>query len=265
MKSMPGRYTVVIFIFLALFPCRIQAVQETKPWKVTKSTHFIVHYHNAEDKFLDDLIDRAEDLYNKIADNLGFRRFNFWLWDNRARIYIYDDAKSFQESTGQPAWSAGCAMIKEKKISTYVNAQSFFTTVLPHELGHIIFREFVGFDNYAIPLWLDEGVACQQENFRKITAYGIVEAALKEGAIMGIEQLCAFNPAKEPDTGRINLFYAQSVFIVDYLVREFGSDSFVSFCQKLRDKKDLQVALRSTYPFSSLKELEKGWLNYLER
>ena len=52
--------------------------------------------------------------------------------------------------------------IKKKEISTYMWQEMLFDTILPHEMGHIIFREFVGY-NKALPLWLDEGVACMQE------------------------------------------------------------------------------------------------------
>ena len=54
--------------------------------------------------------------YDKIADDLGFRRFDFWLWDKRAKIYIYDDVRSYQAATNQPSWSSGCAIIKDKII-----------------------------------------------------------------------------------------------------------------------------------------------------
>ena len=71
-------------------------------WNTIKSTHFIIYYKNAPAEFLSQLEDSAEDYYNKIAEELGFVRFNFWLWDNRAKIYIYDNLKEFQSATAQP-------------------------------------------------------------------------------------------------------------------------------------------------------------------
>ena len=121
----------------------------TENWNTSKSSHFIVSFKNAPEKFIEELIDQAEGYYDKIADNLGFTRFNFWLWDNRAKIYIYDNAEDYRASTKQPAWSVGSARVQEKLIYSFPYAQGFFETVLPHELGHIIFREFVGSDNPA--------------------------------------------------------------------------------------------------------------------
>ena len=39
-------------------------------------------------------------------------------------------------------------------------------SLLPHELGHIIFREFIGLESNC-PSWLDEGVAMYQEKLKR--------------------------------------------------------------------------------------------------
>jgi len=233
-------------------------------WQITKSTHFIVYYKNAQEDFLERLIERAEDYYNKIADDLGFRRYNFWLWDNRAKIYIYDNAQDYQAATGQPSWSSGCAKVKEKVISTFPYAQRFFDTILPHEMGHVVFREFVGFDNYAIPLWLEEGVSSYQEKIMRLMVNKLVKEAIDKGTFMSLEKLSNFNPQLSQDSELVKLFYVESLSIINYLIKEFGSDNFVFFCQNLRDKKNLEAAFRSAYQFSNIQELEQAWRRFLK-
>lgn len=225
----------------------------------------MVYYKNALEDFIRRLTEKSEDYYDRIAQELGFRRYDFWLWDNRAKIYIYDDAKSYQDATGQPVWSVGCALAGEKTIHSYPYAEGFFETTLPHEMGHIIFREFVGFNNHAIPTWLEEGVASYQETSRRETASKIVEEAMKNGNFINLQRLATLNPQFMPDRGLVNLFYAESLSIVDYLIKNFGSDSFVTFCQALRDKKDFARALSSSYNFSNVRELDEAWLKYIER
>ncbi|TBR17681.1 hypothetical protein EPO66_02315, partial [bacterium] len=241
------------FLFLGPLPA------ETNGWKEFKSTHFIVYYKNAPEDFISKTSDKAEGYYNKIADDLGFRRYNFWLWDNRAKIYIYDDAKAFQLATGQPSWSAGCANVNDKIINSYPYAETFFQTILPHEIGHIIFREFVGFDNPSIPLWLDEGVASYQENLRSAMARDMLRSVLREKKLLSLSQLSQFNPHFSRDSYTVGLFYAESVNLVDFLIREYGTDNFVSFCQGLRDKKNFERALSSVYPFDNFNEFDEAW------
>ena len=256
---------ILCFWLLAGFYAVSSAQDEVK-WNTEKSTHFIVYYKKAAPDFIKQLIERSEEYYNKIADNLGFMRFNFWLWDNRAKIYIYDDAKDYQASTGYPKWSAGCAIARLKTIKTFPYAQGFFDTILPHEMGHIIFREFVGFDNNDVPIWLEEGVACYQEDFKRATSNAIVKDAMKKGILMSLDKLTyfVFVDRNEKDNIAVNLFYSESVSIVDYLIKEFGKDKFVLFCQNLRDKKDLDRAVASVYPFSNTDELDLAWQKHLK-
>jgi hypothetical protein len=246
-----------------LFLFSICLAQETEGWKTQKSTHFIIYYKNAPEDFIRQLIEKSEDYYNKIADDLGFRRFDFWLWDKRAKIYIYDDAEEYQAATGQPAWSSGAALPKAKIIQSYPYAQGFLDVVLPHEMGHIIFREFVGFNNYAIPLWLEEGVACYQEKLKYLKANELIRNALDSGEFITLEALANFNPQSARDNKVVELFYAEAFSIVDFLIKEFGKDKFVIFCQKLRDKMSLEKAIAATYPTRSIQELDQAWQKYL--
>lgn len=251
---------ILYLIIILIAHTTVAAVN--KDWHTVKSTHFIVYYKNASDSFIEKLLDKSEYYYEEIAYNLGFRRYNFWLWDNRARIYIYDDAKEYQDTTGQPAWSSGAANARDKIIHTFPYAKGFFETILPHEMGHIIFREFVGFDNNASPIWLDEGVASYQENFRNPMISRVVKEALYANKLIGLEELSKFNPQSVQDEESVRLFYAEAVSVVDYLVREFSKDNFVRFCRALRDKRNLDAAISSIYPFRNIQELDKAWQVY---
>ena len=88
---------------------------------------------------------------------------------------------------------------------------------------------------------------------------------MKNGNFINLQRLATLNPQFMPDRGLVNLFYAESLSIVDYLIKNFGSDSFVTFCQALRDKKDFARALSSSYNFSNVRELDEAWLKYIER
>ncbi len=106
------------FIILLLIPLSAFAAERT--WQVFKSTHFLIFYNSANDSQLNELAQRAEKYYNTITDDLGFTRFNFWTWDNRARIYLFDDQQEYMQNTGDPHWAAGQAQIGSKTISTYI-------------------------------------------------------------------------------------------------------------------------------------------------
>jgi hypothetical protein len=233
--------------------------QEAEDWNQSKSTHFVIYYRNAPGDFIPRLSEQAEGYYDSIADELGFRRFDFWLWDNRASIFVYDNADAFKAATGQPEWAMGDALPKQKSIRTFVDAKSFFESTLPHEMSHIIFREFVGFNNPAVPLWLDEGVASYYQKSKYYGVNQMLKSAAEKNMLMGIEELSSFKDITLESKDRAKIFYAQSFSIVDFLFRSFGRDAFVLFCQHLRDDQDINRALARAYSLDGTKELDSAW------
>ncbi len=251
---------MVLLIFFLSLPWALA----DNNWRINKSTHFVVYYKGAPEGFIAEVAEKAEDYYDSIASSLGFRRFDFWLWDNRAKIYIHDNAAGYQAATGQPGWSGGCAKVREKIIHSFPYAKGFLETVLPHEMGHIIFREFVGFDNYAIPLWLDEGVASYQQKLKYSAGIKAeVRNAIGKGSFIPLERLSRFNPQFAMSNESVQLFYAEASSVIEFLIKEFGRDSFILFCQALRDKKDLDRAIASGYPLGNIRELNQAWQKYL--
>jgi len=238
---------------------------EEKGWYAEKSTHFIVYYKDAQARFVRQVIDKAEDYYSSIADNLGFRRYDFWLWDKRAKIYIYNDAQDYQSNTGKPSWSGGTAHYSsEKVIETYPWAQGFFDSLLPHELGHIIFREFIGRESNA-PVWLDEGVAMYNEKLKHTQIKKELFKALEENRIIPLEKLSTINILFVSDPEEVKLYYAEAFSAVDYLIKEFGKDHFVEFCRALKERKPFDEAINSGYRiFKNLEELNKSWIRYIK-
>jgi len=134
-------------------------------WNIKKSGHFILYYKEAPQEYISEVSRCAENYYRNIADYLGFRRFNFWTWDKRCKIYFYPNKEEYLKETNAVEWSRGRVHVLKKEITTFVKDEQLLDYILPHELGHIVFREAVGFDK-DLPLWLDEGVALLQEKDR---------------------------------------------------------------------------------------------------
>ena len=146
--------TFLFFLSLLSF----LATSSAEEWKELKGEHFIAYYSRDPD-FTQTALEKAEDYYQDIAEDLGYPRYSdFWTWDNRAKIYLYPDHASYLAATGRPTWSEGMADYQNKAIASYTGSPGFLENILPHEIAHLTFREFVGFKG-EIPDWLDEGVA----------------------------------------------------------------------------------------------------------
>lgn len=259
--------SVVYFVFgiISLILCfHLLALEDD--FQEEKSTHFIVYYKKSVDRsFIKEIIDTAEEYYDEIANNLGFHRYNFWLWDNRAKIYIFPDKTSYQKETGQPDWSGGCASYQDKTIWTYPHAVGFFDSILPHELGHIIFREFVG-SNRKIPLWFEEGIASYQEKSKRYAATNTVKELKAENQLMTLEELSKIKGAHQiTDSELADKFYAQAVSIIYFLINKYGEYRFAILCRNLGENMSLDKALNETYyNIRSSDDLYKMWLRELK-
>jgi hypothetical protein len=274
-----------LIVILGLF---CLAAHNGPAWLERKSEHFIV-YFTKDEKFAQQVLDEAEKYYHNIASNLGYARYSeFWTWEKRVKIYIYPDRASFLEVSRQPEWSEGMADYKKKEIVSYAWSQGFLESLLPHEMTHLIFRDFVGFLG-EVPLWLDEGVAQWEEEAKRVQIKKTAKHYFDEDNLMSINDIMKLNilnlksqnglfirPTRTKDgkpgviflssNNLVEIYYLQSASLVGYLIEKFGSESFSAFCRELRDGKTVEEALSIAYParISNLKELEDGWREYLQ-
>jgi len=248
---------------IALFLPQTAIAQE---WEVVKGDHFLINYL-ADKKFAKHVLKQAEKYYDKIASDLGYSRYDkFWQWDDRVNIYIYRTQEEFMQATGRPEWVYGMAFYDEKSIVSYRWSEGFMNALLPHELTHLIFRDFVGFDG-EIPLWMDEGVAQWQEEERRKESKEIVEELIEKKSFIPLSKLMILGSGLEKDPVLALKFYAQAVTLVGFLIERYGGSKFTTFCRQLRDGKTMDQALSNVYTtsISNIEELEKKWIAYYRR
>ena len=234
-------------------------------WNEHKDVHFIVYYKDAPQDFIKSVEQMSENYYHEIANNLGFTRYKGWLWNKQVIIYIYHDATDYVQSSQQYQWSHGAASAKERTIRTFPSAHGFFDSTLPHELGHIIFREFIGFQA-RIPLWFEEGVAMYQEKAKRWGAHDAVRQAIEDGNFIPLAELNKVQLDNNSNPKLVNLFYAESASILYYMIHELGEQRFVNFCKKLEAGETFESGLHAVYVrFRNLNDLNKSWVNYLKR
>jgi hypothetical protein len=254
---------IAVFLCVLIAPS-IELSAERSGWKEYQSAHFIVFYKEVPLDFVKTVADSAETEYHDIARGLGFTRERNWRSDRRAQIYIYQDDKDYVANAQQYQWSHGAASVREKIIRTFPSAHGFFDSTLPHELGHIIFHDYIGFD-VEIPLWFEEGVAMYQEKAKRLGANDHVLDALKNGQFISLTELTNMRLYSDSPPDKVQLFYAESASIVNYMISELGEYRFVKLCRELKSGKSFMGSLESAYVrFSNFEELTRSWVGYLQ-
>ncbi len=229
-------------------------------WETLRGTHVLVRHRNRP-AFAETVRVRAEALYRTMCGDMGLtRREDFWAWDRRATIVLYPDIETFRRETGSPAWAAGRANPTDRRIELVGESADVVATDLPHELAHLIFRDFLG-EAAAVPLWLDEGVA---QWLSRPAGGGLVSAGI--ASRVALADLTRMRTADLTDTSTALAFYIQAASLVEFLVTTRGLAPFVTLCRHLRDGRALAEALRFTYPrdIRTIESLEHAWLQWVE-
>ena len=256
---------VLVVVCLILLP----ALGDAAPWRERSSKHFRVSYQD-DAAFAAAVVERAEYEYSQITYDLGLHHVVKrdqvpWLWDNRCRIYLYPHRQAYLDATGAPTWSGGFVRYRERVIYSFVSS-AFLESTLPHELAHILFREFVGFENSHVPRWLDEGVAQYAEVGKRAPGLHLMSQWLEQGTYIPFGRLHRL-AMRRTHGGMAHLFYTQAVTVVHFLLETYGSRRFILFCSNLRDGRPIDRALSFATggSLSSLEALEAAWYDYVLR
>ncbi len=262
MKSI---YISLLLIFLIIFSTaatQLLGRPNNDGWNTRKSDHFIIKYRTAN-AFIEDVARLAEMYYHTIEKRLELNRFDrFWTWDNRCHIIIYDTQDAYRNETGMPEWSGGCVDYEKKIIHTFPWADNFLEVLLPHEIAHIVFREYIK-NNPAVPLWIDEGIAQYYERNADMRMRAILDSAERNATLISMERLMSIRSIKhEGSDPQVMLFYAQSKSIISFMIERYGQKRFAEFIRQLRQGKPVEEALRFTYTgtIDSLNALEQKWI-----
>jgi len=64
----------------------------------------------------------------------------------------------------------------------------------------------------------------------------------------------------------VEVFYAQSLSLVRFMIKKFGKRSFQRLCRELRDGRSFIQALRKAYPgrIETLTDLEQQWIRSIK-
>jgi hypothetical protein len=236
-------------------------------WQEIQGKHFVVHYADKDDQeSAKKLLSKAERYYNTIGARLGYTRYaKFWTWDERVKIILFPDQKSFVLSTGQPLWATGYTdrdayLLNARSIVTYKQEHAFYDGLLPHEISHLILHDFIQ-RKEAIPLWFDEGVAQLAEEHKSEVARQIMFILVGREQHIPIETLMVWDIRQEKDPHKVKIFYAQSLSMVEFLVDHYGNAAFSRLCRNLRDGKPFAESLQNAYSnqINSLMDFQDKW------
>jgi len=245
----------------------VRANVKQKEFRQLRSAHFIISYKEDVGRaYVMKVKNIAEKYYRVIARDFNFYRDKFWIWENRAKIFIAGNKDDYLNSFNCSPWSDACVNLHGKIIYTYPDQQKF-ASILVHELTHIIFREHIG--EGRLPLWLDEGVAVYMENKYGggyyTNGFQFLKKKIKEDTYIKFPQLnkVTIGSLDGESNDYINLFYLESFSIINFIMKKYGKYKFSNFLRLLKKGEGIESALSKVfYDFKNFDKFEAKWKDY---
>jgi len=261
------------FLMASFLVPSVMAADAKDPFIEMTSEHFRARFTmEGERSEVSGVLRRAEEYYDRIADNIGYSRYqDFWTWDRRVVITLYPDQYAYARFTGSPQWSKGYAsrdtrLFREHSIVSYNGQDNFLDEVLPHEMAHLMLWDYLG-QGKSLPVWFEEGVAQLEESGKRDVVQDALRPVVMAGKHIPLDSFNLMNITGEKEELKVSLFYAQSLSVVLFLIQKYGSDAFHRFCRELRDGKPFEDALRRAYvsEIKSLGQLQERWVKYFQQ
>ncbi|MBN1917888.1 MAG: hypothetical protein JW889_08270 [Verrucomicrobia bacterium] len=229
-------------------------------WIDLETANCIVYYRNNDQAKL--VAKRVEDTLARVSSQLEVTRLD-WHKD-KCKVFVFDDPVAWREfvtkSGASTEWADGFAYGPLREIYLHAgDTTAMLDCVLPHELTHIVHREVVRDDTF-LPLWLLEGLACANEFSGKETRYTLVRGAQASARLIPLTQLTAYR--SYPRGAKVDLFYAESLTVVEFILDRFGHEGLAELHKRLRRETEFDKLVKRVFKMD-VEDFERQWLEYI--
>jgi hypothetical protein len=187
-------------------------------------------------------------------------------WAPRCDIYLHPTVVGYTRAakvaTSHPGHSSigmdpKTGEIASRRIDLRLDDVNLWTSTLPHEVTHVVLAGHFG-KNQHLPRWADEGLAVLSEARARPALYTqMLPDARREAQLFRVEVLIKLDDY--PDAKKVPLFYAQSISLVDFLVKKAGPVTFTKFIREGLAS-GYEPAMKKHYGYATFAEMEQDWL-----
>lgn len=223
-------------------------------WTSVADQNVTIYSYKASSKFQQYLLSVAEKYVASEMKLYGLSTLipiNIWIYDSKAD-FNGTLAPNSQE------WAAGTALPAFQLIQEIISDGDDYEAnrLIPHELSHQILHQATDNPFGVLPLWLDEGLAVNNENVDHSRYDSAVAAAKGNGSLVSIKALISEFPI---DSNQASLAYAESYSIVKFMRATYGDDKLLALVHAFKAELSIDDALKTAYGFDQ-DGLQTLWL-----
>ena len=221
-------------------------------WKSVTGGPVTIHWFQGSDSFAQQLLSFGQKGLTKSAQFLGTTE------TKAIDFYVYPSQQAFAAGLSVPETIGGQAEPAYRVCFALIapNDLAYGSSVVPHELTHIVFSDIVDNPYNSPPRWLNEGLAVYLSEGYGSDNRQLVSQAAKNGTLAPLAALAGFFAL---DQTRIYLSYAEAVSAVDYMVRKYGQASVQKLVKAYATASTDDEAFQSAFGVS-LSAFDKAWM-----
>jgi hypothetical protein len=236
-------------------------------WKLSETTNFRI-YHNQSREYAETVA--------RICEHTRVEMQKKWFgttgpdWNPRCDVFLYATGEEYSQATQVPPKSPGHSSfrfdendghITVRRMDLHCDNINLLKYVLPHETTHTVLAG--NFGERPIPRWADEGMAVLTEPDDKVeTHLRNLPQHRQKRELFPLRQLLHMTEYPlELGEGYVGAFYAESVSLVEYLVRLKGAQVFTQFVREGMYS-GYENAMQRYYGFRTFNEMEEQWVQF---
>ncbi len=196
---------------------RVTYADDRFQWQTMVGGIVRLHWYEGDDTFAKQALQMGEDGIAKASAFLGFNE------TAPIDFFVYADQTAFYDALGPGTRDnvGGEANPDTRTLFALIapGDLSYASTVVPHELTHVVFGDITQNPYHDPPRWLNEGIAVYVSQGFDSSDKQLVAQAVSDGTLMPLAALSGEFPTSQQG---FYLAYAESVSAVDYFVRTYG-------------------------------------------
>lgn len=212
-------------------------------WNFLTNDQVTLFWYAGALSFAQELIDAADEALESLAGEIGVSL------EQPARFYIYASFWDLRGALVYPdIWTGGVAFPDYGTIAIGISPYdlAWGKRAIAHELGHLVVHQAVSGPYGALPTWLDEGLAMDAEGELRSDLQRQLNEAIAHDALFSVRSIASSFPT-DPEEAR--LCYAQSYSLVQFLIKEYGSDKILELLDVFKEGSTCDDALLQVYGF----------------
>jgi hypothetical protein len=221
-------------------------------WQSATSGLLTIHWFQGSSGFAQQLLSFGTKGLDKSARFFGVTE------TKTINFYVYPSQSAFAAGLSVPETIGGQAEPYSRTCFALIapNDLAYGSTVVPHELTHIVFEDVVGNPYHSPPRWLNEGLAVYLSEGYGSSDRQLVSQAANNGTLAPLSALAGYFAL---DQARIYLSYAESVSAVDYMVRTYGQAAVQKLAQAYAAADTDDEAFHAAFGVT-VADFDKAWM-----